>query len=400
MGYQTLRVPLFLALTLLAESYLGLSQATEPSSPAPSASGTSNNLISHSRELLHDLNQHGLAFQGLAVYDWSMTLHSEQDTEAGFGRYSFDLSMPVDGQKAFGLEGSAGLIRLKHHMRQFGNTYDGAAQVFSNIDSCSRTMLYEIWFEQRLLSNKLRLKGGKIDANTEFAVVQTASDFLNSSMGYSPTILAFPTYPEPKMGITAFLRPTTNNGLGLGVFQTVGMGALTVIEPAHNWNLGQGEHPGRMSLGYWRLNGDIEQFDGRRVSSTQGFYSVVEQSGWRHPWIGQQGQRKLATFLQLGYAQGQVSPFTRHLGGGAVLQAPFGGRTDDAIGIAATSVHFSSHPGAGFEFSGELVLEAYYKATINKHIALVQDFQFLHHPGGMRANRDCPILTPRLVISF
>jgi len=30
----------------------------------------------------------------------------------------------------------------------------------------------------------------------------------------------------------------------------------------------------------------------------------------------------------------------------------------------------------------------------------VQDFQFLHHPGGLRANRDCPVITPRLVVSF
>ena len=400
MGHANLRANILLAIIFLAISHLSSSQTIQSSSPDPSANGTSAPLISRPKAVLQGFNEHGISFQGMAVYDWSMTLRSAQDTEAGFGRYSFDLSMPVDGQKAFGLEGSAGLVRLKHHMRQFGETYDGAAQVFSNIDSSSRTMLYEIWFEQRLMSNKVRLKGGKIDANTEFAAVQTAGDFLNSSMGYSPTIMAFPTYPEPKLGITAFLQPTTNNRLSLGAFQTVGMGTMIIIEPAHNWNIGQGERPGRMSLGYWRLNGQITQFDGRCASSTEGFYSVVEQSGWRHPWMGQQGQRKLATFFQIGYAQGQVSPFTRHLGGGAVLQAPFGSRTQDSIGIAATSVRFSSRPGAGFELGGELVLEGYYKATIGKHLALVQDFQFLHHPGGMRANRDCPILTPRLVISF
>jgi porin len=308
--------------------------------------------------------------------------------------------MPVDGEKAFGLKGSAGLVRLKNHMRHFGDTCDGAAQLYSNIDANSRTVIYELWFEQRLLSNKLRLKGGKIDASTEFAAVPTAGDFLNSSMGYSPTILAFPTYPEPKMGITAFLRPTTNNLLSVGAFQTVGMGTLTILEPGHNWNVGKGEHPGRVSVGYWRLNGQIAQFDGGVTSSTQGAYAVVEQSGWRHPWVGREGERKLATFLQFGYAQGQVSPFTHHTGGGAVLQAPFRKRGQDAIGIAATWVRFSLHPGAGFELASESVLEGYYKATLNKHFAVVVDFQFLHHPGGMRANPDCLVLTPRLVVSF
>ena len=49
---------------------------------------------------------------------------------------------------------------------------------------------------------------------------------------------------------------------------------------------------------------------------------------------------------------------------------------------------------------GELVLETYYKAAFDKHVALVLDFQYLHHPGGLNENPDCPVVTPRLVISF
>jgi carbohydrate-selective porin OprB len=388
----TLRLLFFLAI-----SHLSFPQTTAV--PAPDA-GAAGKLISQSREWLRDLRDDGITFQGLIVYDWSKAVLKEQGTEEGFGRYSFDLSMPVDGRKALGLEGSAGLVRLKSHIRQFGEIDDGAAQLPSNIDSCSRTTLYELWLEQRFLSSKLRLKGGKIDANTEFDVVQTAGDFLNSSMGYSPTILAFPTYPEPKPGIAAFLQPTSRNVLSLGVFQTAGMGILSIVEPGRNWNIGQGEHPGRVSLGFWRLNGQLAQFDGGRVSGTEGFYFVVEQSGWRHPWMGRGDERKLSTFLQFGYAQGQVSPFTHHAGGGAVLQAPFGKRSQDALGIAATSVRFSSHSGAGFELESELVVETYYKLTISKHFALIPDFQFLHQPGGLLANRDCPLLTSRVVVSF
>jgi carbohydrate-selective porin OprB len=389
---STLHVLVFLAI-----SHLSFPQTTAGSAPDADAAGK---LISQSREWLHDLRNHGFSFQGLIVYDWSKAVLKDQGTEEGFSRYSFDLSMPVDGRKAFGLEGSAGFVRLKNHMRQFGQIDDGAAQLPSNIDSCSRTTLYELWFEQRLLSNKLRLKGGKIDSNTEFDVVQTAGDFLNSSMGYSPTILAFPTYPEPKPGVAAFLQPTSKNVLSVGVFQTAGMGILSIVEPGRSWNIGQGEHPGRASLGFWRLSGQLAQFDGGHVSGTEGFYSVVEQSGWRHPWMGRADERKLSTFLQFGYAQGQVSPFTRHIGGGAVMQAPFGKRSQDALGIAATSVRFSSHSGAGFELDSELVLESYYKLTISKHVALIPDFQFLHQPGGLVANRDCPLLTSRVVVAF
>ena len=144
----------------------------------------------------------------------------------------------------------------------------------------------------------------------------------------------------------------------------------------------------------------MEQFDGREAVGTQGFYTVVEQSGWRHPWMGKKGERKLATFFQYGHAEGQVSPFTHHVGGGAILQAPSTRRDKDSIGMAATALQFSAEPSAGFDYRSELILENYYKLTIRKYFALIQDFQFLHHPGGERDERDGPVLTTRLVLSF
>jgi carbohydrate-selective porin OprB len=344
------------------------------------------------------MNDHGLSFQGVLVYDWSKTLADNQDSSGGFGRYSFDLSMPVDGKKLFGLNGSAGLVRLKHHLNNFGETYGDEAQLYSNIDAPSRTTLYELWIEQRFFSDRLRLKGGKIDANTEFAVVQNAGDFLNSSMGYSPTIMLFPTYPEPKAAISGFLRAYNNYSLGLGVFQTAGLGTLTVVEPVDTWKLGAAELPGRGSFGYWRMDGKITRLDGVETSGAQGFYTVVEQTAWRQPL--EQGERKITTFVQAGWADGQVSSFTHHVGGGAVLQGPFHKRSLDGIGLATTWVHFSPDPDAHLDRLGELVLESYYKAAFNKHVALVLDFQYLHHPGGLPENRDCPVITPRLVISF
>ena len=108
----------------------------------------------------------------------------------------------------------------------------------------------------------------------------------------------------------------------------------------------------------------------------------------------------LSTFFQFGHADGQVNSFTHHVGGGSVLQGPIASRSRDAIGLGATWIRFSTHPNAGFDRSGDLVLEGYYKVAITKQIALVQDFQFLHNPGGLRSNPDCDVVTPRLVISF
>ena len=341
-----------------------------------------------------DVRDHGVSLQGVLIYDWSVELHPDEST--GFGRYSFDLGVPVDGSKLWHLEGSSAMVRLRHHVNNFGHDELGEMQLYSNIDGSSRTNLYEAWFEQRLASDKLRLKMGKIDANTEFATVQTAGDFLNSSMGYSPTVIAFPTYPEPKLGFNAFLRPTRNNSVGVGVFQTATAGTLAVVEPARSWTLGESEKAGRASVGFWRLGGNPGRFDGTTSSGTLGLYSVIEQAVWRQS----EGERALSGFLQIGVADGHVSPIEKHVGGGAVLQGTFHRRPQDSVGVATTWVRFSSDPAAGFELPAEIIFETYYKLSITKHFAFVQDFQYLHHAGGLRANPDCPVFTPRLVLSF
>lgn len=341
-----------------------------------------------------DLKDHGVSVQGVMIYDWSVELHPDEST--GFGRYSFDLGVPIDGSKLWHLDGSSALVRLRHHVNNFGDDGVGEAQLYSNIDGVSRTNLYEAWFEQRLAGDKLRVKLGKIDANTEFATVQTASDFLNSSMGFSPTIVAFPTYPEPKLGFNASLHPTKNNSLGVGVFQTATAGTLAIVEPARAWSLGESEKNGRASVGFWRLGGNPERFDETPSSATLGLYSVLEQAVWRQS----QGEHTLSGFLQIGVADGHVSPVEKHLGGGAILQGTLRGRVQDSVGVATTWIRFSSDPAAGFELPGELIFETYYKLSVTKHFAVVQDFQYLHHAGGLRANPDCPVFTPRLLLSF
>jgi porin len=376
---------------------LGLSQASETSSRGDESGWTE--AIGVYPELSERLDSRGVGLHGSFDYDWSKELPGDAD-DTGWGRYSFDLSLGVDGEKGFGGKGFSGLLRLKHHVNHFGEDDAGPAQGFSNIDAPSRTTLYEAWLEQRLLSDRLRIKGGKIDANSEFAAVATAADFLNSSMGFSPTIVGFPSYPLPKPGINVFLRPNASYGLGVGIFQTDGMGTMSVIEPGVRWLAGDTERSGQISVGYWRLDGTLQRFDGLRAQAAQGFYGVAEQSGWRHPWRGEEGERRLSTFLQIGSAGNQISAITRHIGGGAVMRHPFQHRRDDSVGAAATWVHFSSAAQAGFGWTGEWVAEAYYKATLSSHVSIVQDFQFVHHPGGRKEQGDEAFITPRLLFSF
>lgn len=391
MTYLTSR----LAVLFLCSSLSLTALAQETSSP--NQKDPTSDLQTLARHSLTFLGQRGVSFQTLFVNDWSKSLWQGHDASYGLGRYSFDLSATIDSEKSLGWKGGSGFIRLKQHLHEFGWSHDEAAQVYSNIDAASRTTLYELWYQQKWMAGKVRIKGGKIDANTEFATVENAGDFLNSSMGFSPTILSFPTYPEPKPGAIVALTNAHEYGIELGVFQTA-MGTMSFAEPRRHWSVGASELPGHFSAGYWRLDGAMTCFDGSASSVSQGFYSVLEQGLWRSK--GNDRDQSFNTFLQFGRANGDVSAVTHHFGGGAVWQAPLASRPHDGLGFAATWVKFSSQPAAGFDYDGEVIVESYYKMAFTRHVSLVPDVQFLHHPYGVRTNPDVAVFTPRLVISF
>lgn len=393
-----IRLSLVVGLCLvLCSSQPGLAQAAEPfDAMASRTEHLAAKMFSEPHHFAADVEQRGISFHRTFVQDWSNEWNDADDPATGFGRYSLDLAMAVDGEKLAGWKGSNAAVRLKQHIVEFGSGDGYVEQLYSNIDASSRTYLYELWLEQQLGGSRLRLKGGKFDANSEFAVVVGAGDFINSSMGYSPTIMAFPTYPSPKLGLGAFLKVSNSSAVSAGVFQTDGWGTLTVIEPGRRWTAA-GDNEGRVSIGYWRLDGDIPHWDGSRSGSTRGVYGVLEQSLWRAASSEPEKGRRLSSFLQLGHSNAAVSTFSGHAGAGFVLQSPLARRAGDSLGIAATWVNTSSQMTAAANPGSELVLESYYKILISRWVALLEDFQYFRQAAG---EGDGPVTTSRLIVTF
>jgi len=186
-------------------------------------------VFENSRRAKSWLDERGVLGQLILVNDWSSSLQSGSDSVHSFNRYSLDVLLGFDAQKPLRWKGSSALVRVMHHLGEQGADYVGDAQGFSNIDSPSKTYLYELWVQQTFCNNRLRFKAGKIDANSEFATVKIAADFLNSSAGYSPTILSFPTYPEPRAGLNVFFQPGDYR-LGAGLLRTAQQENMWIVE--------------------------------------------------------------------------------------------------------------------------------------------------------------------------
>lgn len=350
------------------------------------------------RQALRSLGDHGVTLHSSLVSDLSKSPIDSDGDHDWFSRYSFDLTMDLDTEKAMRWKRASIHFDLKQHLNVAGDGYDDVAQGYSNIDANSRTTLYEAWVMQTLWNDRVQVQAGKIDANTRFATVATASDFLNSSMGYSPTIMEFPTYPEPKGGVDVAVRLPASLGVTLGGFHT-SSGKMALAELGKSWASGSEETAGKVEVGYWNLREPLFTADDKEVAGTSGVYSVFEQCLWESAGTGEGSiPRSLDAFVQFGTGNAHENSFTNHLGLGMVLRAPFLRRRSDSIGAAITRLQLSSY--GDDHNSAEFVSDSYYKLAWSRSVFLVADGQYFVDPGAGAKRSPYLVLTPRLVIAF
>lgn len=184
--------------------------------------------VKRSRTRLADF---GITTGLVITNDFSDDVRGGAEPDSDFNRCLLDLSLTFDGHKLIGWSGGSAFVRMHSYIGENGSDYVGDAQGFSNIDDDSHTLLYELGVEQKLPGTNWRARVGKIDANTLFATVENGADFLNFSMGYSPTIMQLPTYPDPGWsGSGNILFDNGHRAFGFGLYETDGGGSLALFE--------------------------------------------------------------------------------------------------------------------------------------------------------------------------
>jgi len=161
------------------------------------------------------LSRNGLTAQFSQTTDASVHLQGQDKFSNPRMRHLLKFSLTLQSKQLGWQDGRFFAVAHSHGGRD-GAIYADTFQGISNIDSSNRTHLYEMWFEQNLFGKKMRIKAGKVDANTEFAFVENALDFINPSMGFSPTIVGFPTFPDGHPSLNVFAYPGHGTYAGLG----------------------------------------------------------------------------------------------------------------------------------------------------------------------------------------
>lgn len=380
----------------------------------------SSRAVGGSDGLGFEAGRNGLSIGGEYVAEWGAVVSGGVSRSGSF-RNMLTVDAELDLGEAFGIEGGTLFAQYLSVNPEHGGSRDaGDIQVYTNLENDYHLdVLYELWYEQVLLGGGLRLKIGKVDANTEFANVEIAGEFSNSSAGFSPTIFGLPTYPDPAAGVNLFANLVDRGGvsftLGYGVYdgaaavdgvRTGNRGPATMFSSKRSddlFHIAQGElewdsigrfGAGRLTVGVWHHTGDFERFDGGEEDGAAGLFLTFEQQV-----SGRSQGRGAYVFAQYGWTDDRLSEIGQHLAGGVVTMGTFPGRDDDSAGVYLSYADLSDAEGAGFE-GDEFVIDAYYRVRVNGSVYVQPEIQYIARPSGGAGAGDALVVGLRVGIGF
>ena len=336
--------------------------------------------------------------------------------EGGGVRHLMTIDVEFDLETLFDFQRTTLFAQLLHAEPGVdgGSTDAGDLQGLSNIEiDRSLTAVYELWVEHEIEEANLRLKLGKVDANSEFDALDMLGGFSNSSGGFSPTIFALPTYPDPAFSLNLFWTPTDSVTIGYGLYDgaLAADGVLTgsrgpssllnddlsndwfhIAQIAIDWDH---HHGGGLSVGGWYHTGNFDRFDGGSEEHASGFFATLHQVLWQDPGT----ERSVELGLQYGWGDPDLSEVEHQIGIGCVMQAPISSRQSDEFGVYFSWVDLSDAPGAGFG-ENESGVDAYYAIALHPNATLRPEVQYIINPSGDPSIEDALVLGVRVELTF
>jgi len=359
-------------------------------------------------------NSSGGVKQG-AIYDGRLEVYSD-----------------IDFEKLAGWKG------LKFHLHAFqihgnGLAANNVQSLFpvSNIEATAATRLFEVWFEQALLSDKLTVRFGEFGADTEFITSETATQFINSTFGWPTSFAASlpsggPAYPLATPGVRVMFAPTEAATFRAAVFNgdTAGPNckgdpqrcnqhglefrlrdspfAIAEAQIKYNQDKGSSALPGTIKVGGWKHFGqfDDQRFDAnglslannpndpKRFRGNTALYAMIDQQIFSGA-----ADKSINAFARITGSPDDRNTIEVYLDGGLKFAGFVTGRPNDTFGAAVAYARISD-AARGLDRDNvalgnqsivrdyEAMIELSYTAQIVPGWTLQPDFQYIWHPGG------------------
>ena len=332
-----------------------------------------------------------------------------KDSTQYLGLLDLGFEWDFDEHDAF-LPGKFYLLAQNTHGQGITTDFVGDSQVVSNIDPFRNIMqvnilqVSEYWWEFDLLDSAVTVRLGKQDINTEFLLINSAEDFIQSTFGLSPST-AYPTYPAPSMAAVALIQLNESWQLKTGLWDAFASGSgwgfsgndsvVAIGELEYTYELADGTLPGVFAVGaVYESAGVIE---GDSVSPVQEYIVQLEQLIYRESHGDDDAIQGLGVFA--GYyprfpgSQISLSSIGDSFVAGATYTGLIPSRDRDVLGTGLAWTEL---------FQGgtneETVVEVFYKAQLTPCVRVQPDLQYVGTPSGIY--RDALVAGFRFQVDF
>ena len=269
----------------------------------------------------------------------------------------------------------------------------------TNLEATPYTQLTELFLEQTLFDDVLKIRIGKQDANRDFGTPRFAGNFIHNNFGMFPNT-PLPSYPTTGLGAIVIVRPVDWLAAQAGVYEASpgvgGFGLDTAFQDGagvtfaastsvtHHYGA-DGRDGGITSVGAWGQSDDDNAFnvtDPVKFHDNAGFFVQNDERIYLHP-DDAKDPRGLTVIARYSWARGDRSSFPSYWGGSAAWHG-IGPRTNDTTGVgfgyATIAQQLGGTPGRGSEW----FVEGFYKLRLTNFVSFQPDVQWFAHPGGDR----------------
>lgn len=377
-----------------AINQIGTAAARDSKTAIPSPTADNKDTLDTSGNLLGDMGglrtwlyKYGITFD-LEEYDelWGNVSGGTGGKPAYEGVTA--PTIRVDLEKLIGLKGGLfNVSALQTRGRSISQEQLSVYNPVSGFEADRSTRLFELWYQQSFFHDKLDIKIGQQDLDTEFLISDYGALYLNANFGWpmAPSVNLYgggPAWPLASPAIRFRYRPTNqltvlfaaadDNPSGHSFYNSKDPTDQSVHKDGANFNMGGGAlliaelqyainpQPDDMSTvtenpglpGIYRLGGfyDTGRFPDQRYDTNGNLlaspdsngnarmhrgnwmiYGIVDQMIWR-PSLG--SPTSLGVFVRPTFNMGDRNMVSFAIDAGLNLKAPFKGRNNDTVGLA------------------------------------------------------------------
>lgn len=360
-------------------------------------------------ELMGLTEDTGARLGGLWIVNADLLMSGTHPGTATFNSMGI-VDLQLDMKTLAGIEGGSFAATFLQFDGEDSNGKAGVITGYNGLTEqppLNRSELYQLWWRQSFLDEKLIVRVGKsiptFDFNNvsrrlniadEEPYVANVSGLLFTPIFVNPSILGvMPGYYNSAWGMTMTAAPTKTSYVSYGIYD--GSGATGRQTGTHAWptfnsyyfNIGEvgtswaGDYPGKIGVGGWGQTGTMGQVPNQE-SGAKGIYATA--SNRLATLRDSKGDGAIIGYLQYGINDSRAMLVNQYVGGGVTGFGLISARPKDSVGLGVGVSWLNAwlNPEAPRSQNNEILTQMYYQAHLFGDIFFQPTFTYVPNPTG------------------